>query len=203
AAVFGGVCAWAISTVKSKIIDSLTAVISSVLANDGGVPLAFSFIVAVGNTGYFTALVTAVDSTFTLYSVKGLILMYQYFLIPTMILLTLPSFVALRQQWREAHRRLGRPSLTLRRRARPPARPLPDLLAAGRPACEHPRPARRMAADVRFGLRHPRLGGRAHRHRRLPPHSARDRRSAGRIGRDRRRGCGHGPGRDDRRGRRH
>src|SRR5699024_501404 len=78
AAVFGGVCAWAISTVKSKIIDSLTAVISSVLANDGGVPLAFSFIVAVGNTGYFTALVTAVDSTFTLYSVKGLILMYQY-----------------------------------------------------------------------------------------------------------------------------
>ena len=78
AAVFGGICAWAISTVKSKIVDSITAVISSVLANDGGVPLAFSFIVAVGNTGYFTALITAVDSTFTLYSVKGLILMYQY-----------------------------------------------------------------------------------------------------------------------------
>src|SRR5699024_2494458 len=116
AAVFGGVCAWAISTVKSKIIDSLTAVISSVLANDGGVPLAFSFIVAVGNTGYFTALVTAVDSTFTLYSVKGLILMYQYFLIPTMILLTLPSFVALRQQWREANTSLGGPSLTFWRR---------------------------------------------------------------------------------------
>ena len=116
AAAFGGVCAWAISTVKSKIVDSLTAVISSVLANDGGVPLAFSFIVAVGNTGYFTALVTAVDSTFTLYSVKGLILMYQYFLIPTMILLTLPSFVALRQQWREANTSLGGTSLTFWRR---------------------------------------------------------------------------------------
>ena len=64
----------------------------SVLANDGGVPLAFSFIVAVGNTGYFTALITAVDSTFAL-QCQGLILMYQYFLIP-MILLTLPSFVA-------------------------------------------------------------------------------------------------------------
>ncbi|SMX76541.1 ABC transporter permease [Brevibacterium linens] len=116
AAVFGGVCAWAISTVKSKIVDSITAVISSVLANDGGVPLAFSFIVAVGNTGYFIALITAVDSTFTLYSVKGLILMYQYFLIPTMILLTLPSFVALRQQWREANTSLGGTGLTFWRR---------------------------------------------------------------------------------------
>lgn len=116
AAVFGGICAWAISTVKSKVVDSLTAVISSVLANDGGVPLAFSFIVAVGNTGYFTALITAVDSTFTLYSVKGLILMYQYFLIPTMILLTLPSFVALKQQWREANTSLGGSSWTFWRR---------------------------------------------------------------------------------------
>ncbi|MDN5656408.1 MAG: spermidine/putrescine ABC transporter permease [Brevibacterium sp.] len=116
AAVFGGICAWAISTVKSTVVDSLTAVISSVLANDGGVPLAFSFIVAVGNTGYFTALITAVDSTFTLYSVKGLILMYQYFLIPTMILLTLPSFVALKQQWREANTSLGGNSWTFWRR---------------------------------------------------------------------------------------
>ncbi|MDN6667959.1 MAG: spermidine/putrescine ABC transporter permease [Brevibacterium sp.] len=116
AAVFGGICAWAISTVKSTVVDSLTAVISSVLANDGGVPLAFSFIVAVGNTGYFTALITAVDSTFTLYSVKGLILMYQYFLIPTMILLTLPSFVALKQQWREANTSLGGSSWTFWRR---------------------------------------------------------------------------------------
>ncbi|MDN6529633.1 MAG: hypothetical protein L0K67_11255, partial [Brevibacterium sp.] len=62
AAVFGGICAWAISTVKSTVVDSLTAVISSVLATDGGVPLAFSFIVAVGNTGDFPALITAVAS---------------------------------------------------------------------------------------------------------------------------------------------
>ena len=116
AAVFGGICAGASSTVMANSVDSITAVISSVLANDGGVPLAFSFIVAVGNTGYFTALITAVDSTFTLYSVKGLILMYQYFLIPTMILLTLPSFVALRQQWREANTSLGGTDLTFWRR---------------------------------------------------------------------------------------
>ena len=116
AAVFGGICAWAISTVKSKVVDSIAAVTSSVLANDGGVPLAFSFIVAVGNTGYFTALITAFDSSFTLYSVKGLILMYQYFLIPTMILLTLPSFVALKQQWREANTSLGGTGVTFWRR---------------------------------------------------------------------------------------
>ena len=116
AALLGGVCSWAISALRSKAVDSLTAVVSSVLANDGGVPLAFSFIVAVGNTGYFIALVTAVDPTFTLYSTKGLILMYQYFLIPTMILLTLPSFVALRRQWREANTSLGGTSLTFWRR---------------------------------------------------------------------------------------
>lgn len=116
AAVLGGICAWAISTVRSKVVDSVTAVISSVLANDGGVPLAFSFIVAVGNTGYFIALVNAVDPAFTLYSTKGLILMYQYFLIPTMILLTLPSFTALRRQWREANTSLGGTALTFWRR---------------------------------------------------------------------------------------
>lgn len=116
AAVLGGICSWAISTVKSKTVDSVTAVISSVLANDGGVPLAFSFIVAVGNTGYFIALMTAVDPSFTLYSTKGLILMYQYFLIPTMILLTLPSFTALRQQWREANTSLGGTTFTFWRR---------------------------------------------------------------------------------------
>lgn len=116
AAVLGGICTWAISAVKSKTVDSITAVISSVLANDGGVPLAFSFIVAVGNTGYFVSIATAVDSSFTLYSVKGLILMYQYFLIPTMILLTLPSFAALRQQWREANTSLGGTSFTFWRR---------------------------------------------------------------------------------------
>lgn len=107
AMILGGVCAWAISTVRSRMLDSISAVVSSVLANDGGVPLAFSFIVAVGNTGYFVALLTAVDPSFTLYSVKGLVLMYQYFLIPTMILLTLPSFVALKREWKEASASLG------------------------------------------------------------------------------------------------
>ncbi|MCT1551969.1 ABC transporter permease [Brevibacterium casei] len=107
AMVLGGVCAWAISSVRSRVVASVSAVVSSVLANDGGVPLAFSFIVAVGNTGYFVSLLTAIDPSFTLYSVKGLILMYQYFLIPTMILLTVPSFLALRREWREASASLG------------------------------------------------------------------------------------------------
>ncbi|GAA4511397.1 ABC transporter permease subunit [Brevibacterium yomogidense] len=129
AAVFGGICAWAISTIKSKTVDAVTAVISSVLANDGGVPLAFAFVVAVGNTGYFIALITAVDPSFTLYSTKGLILMYQYFLIPTMILLTLPSFTALRQQWREANTSLGGTTFTFWRRVGFPVI-MPALLGA-------------------------------------------------------------------------
>lgn len=129
AAVLGGICSWAISTVKSKVVDSIAAVISSVLANDGGVPLAFSFIVAVGNAGYFTSLFTGVDPSFTLYGVKGLILMYQYFLIPTMILLTLPSFRALQMQWREANASLGGTGFTFWRRVGIPVL-TPALLGA-------------------------------------------------------------------------
>ncbi|MFC9443887.1 MULTISPECIES: spermidine/putrescine ABC transporter permease [Brevibacterium] len=116
ATVAGGICAWALSAVRSKVVGAIAAVVSSVLANDGGVPLAFSFIVAVGNTGYFVSLLTALDPSFTLYSVKGLILMYQYFLIPTMILLTLPSFIALKREWREASASLGGTSWVFWRR---------------------------------------------------------------------------------------
>ncbi|KKO84321.1 ABC transporter permease [Corynebacterium otitidis] len=116
ATVVGLVVAAAISTVRSTTVDAITGIISSVLANSGGAPLAFSFIVLLGNTGYLIDAVTAVDGDFSLYSLRGLVIMYQYFLIPTMVLLTLPSFRALRTSWREANTSLGGSAWTFWRR---------------------------------------------------------------------------------------
>lgn len=107
ALIAGLLIAWCISFINSRTLNSVTAVISSVLANSGGAPLAFSFIVLAGNTGYLITLLLAIDEHFTLYSVKGLVLMYQYFLIPTVVLLVLPSFQAMRKSWKEANTSLG------------------------------------------------------------------------------------------------
>lgn len=116
ALVIGLIVAWCITYIKSPALDSVTAVISSVLSNSGGAPLAFSFIVLAGNTGYLISLFLAVDKGFSLYSIKGLVLMYQYFLIPTVVLLILPSLNALRTSWKEANTSLGGSALTFWKR---------------------------------------------------------------------------------------
>lgn len=107
AAIIGTIIAWAISHINSKALNAITGVVSSVLANSGGAALAFSFIVLFGNAGYLISFATGMDSGFTLYSSKGLILMYQYFLIPTMVLLLLPAVQSLRTEWKEANTSLG------------------------------------------------------------------------------------------------
>ncbi|MCG7276885.1 ABC transporter permease [Corynebacterium singulare] len=116
ALVIGLIVAWCITYIKSPALDSVTAVVSSVLSNSGGAPLAFSFIVLAGNTGYLISLLVAVDKGFSLYSIKGLVLMYQYFLIPTVVLLILPSLKALRTSWKEANTSLGGSALTFWKR---------------------------------------------------------------------------------------
>ena len=112
----GTLIAFCISFLNSKILNSITAVVSSVLANSGGAPLAFSFIVLAGNTGYLISMLLAIDSSFSLYTVKGLVLMYQYFLIPMVVLLLLPSFQAMRTSWKEANTSLGGSAWTFWRR---------------------------------------------------------------------------------------
>lgn len=116
AVLVGALTALCIAQIRSKRLDSITAVFSSVLANDGGAPLAFSFIVTLGNTGIvFTAL--GLDRLgFSLYTWQGLVAMYQAFLIPTMIMVTLPTFAGLRREWSEANTSLGGTGWTFWRR---------------------------------------------------------------------------------------
>lgn len=116
AAVVGAITAFCIAQIRSKRLDSVVAVFTSVLANDGGAPLAFSFIVTLGNTGIIYGLLGLDAIGFTLYSWQGLVVMYQYFLIPTMIMVTLPTFVGLRKEWMEANTALGGSRTTFWRR---------------------------------------------------------------------------------------
>ncbi|GAB3194256.1 ABC transporter permease [Nesterenkonia suensis] len=124
AAVVGAVTAFCISLIRSKKLDSVVAVFSSVLANDGGAPLAFAFIVTLGNAGVVYSTLNLEATGFSLYSWQGLVVMYQYFLIPTMVMVTLPTFMGLRREWREANAALGgSPAVFWRRVGLPVAAP--------------------------------------------------------------------------------
>ncbi|WP_448656526.1 ABC transporter permease [Microbacterium lacticum] len=85
---------------------------TGVLAQFGGVMLAFVFIATIGVQGVVTILL---KDTFGidlqpgtwLYSVPGLILPYIYFQVPLMIITFLPALAALKPQWAEANLTLG------------------------------------------------------------------------------------------------
>jgi putative spermidine/putrescine transport system permease protein len=113
-AVLGGVLGLALAVAilrarRGRLLRRLTLTASGVLANFGGIPLAFAFIATIGNAGVITALLTKTlgFGGFSLYSMTGLALVYLYFLIPLMVLTIVPALEALRPQWREASDNLG------------------------------------------------------------------------------------------------
>jgi putative spermidine/putrescine transport system permease protein len=115
-AVLGAVLGLAIAVAvlrarRGRLLRRLVLTASGVLANFGGVPLAFAFLATIGNAGVITALLTDTLGLglggFSLYSMAGLALVYLYFLIPLMILTITPALEALRPQWREASDNLG------------------------------------------------------------------------------------------------
>ncbi|WP_433609270.1 ABC transporter permease [Prescottella agglutinans] len=107
ATVIGVLLTQAIVYTGSDRLQKVTTVLASVLANSGGVSLAFSFIVVLGTTGVVTNLFDLNETSFSLYSATGLVLMYQYFLIPTMVMVSYPTMAALRQEWKDAAAALG------------------------------------------------------------------------------------------------
>ncbi len=95
--------------VGRSLVDSA----SSVLAQFGGVMLAFAFIATIGAQGLVTVLlrnqfhVNIYENGVWLYTVPGLILPYLYFQIPLMVITFLPALEGLRPQWLEATATLG------------------------------------------------------------------------------------------------
>lgn len=89
----------------------LISALSSVLAQFGGVMLAFAFIATIGINGIGTMLIKqifglTVDPNW-LSSLPGLIVIYCYFQIPLMIIVFLPAVDSIRREWREAAESLG------------------------------------------------------------------------------------------------
>lgn len=111
-AVVGAVATYALSTVPlTSPLRRVYTAVSSVLAQFGGVMLAFAFISVLGKNGNLTRLLAdafgvAVPGDL-LTSVTGLVIVYCYFQIPLMIIVFLPAVDGLRQEWRDATENLG------------------------------------------------------------------------------------------------
>lgn len=105
--VLGVLIAQAVVTSRSRALRSATLTASGVLANFGGVPLAFAFIATVGISGVVTQLADLGGLGWNLYSFTGLAVVYLYFLTPLMVLVIVPALDGLRPQWREAAQNNG------------------------------------------------------------------------------------------------
>lgn len=112
-AVFGGLLAWAVVRGDPNgLFRQLVIAASGVLAQFGGVMLAFAFLATFGFNGLVTMFVKTnlgfhdLDMSW-LYSMTGLIVVYTYFQIPLMVIVFLPSLDGLRQEWYDASASLG------------------------------------------------------------------------------------------------
>jgi len=109
-AVLGLMLAWAIVSGTNATVRRLVASAAAVLANFGGLPLAFLFVASIGNAGVLTHGLASTGIHLEdnlLYSLTGVEFVYLYFLIPLMVLVITPALEALKPQWREASDNLG------------------------------------------------------------------------------------------------
>jgi putative spermidine/putrescine transport system permease protein len=112
-AVVGAVLAYAIATGNPNgVLRRTMTSACGVLAQFGGVTLAFAFLATIGPAGLVTDFlrnrgIDIYSNGVWLYDIKGLILVYTYFQIPLMVLVFLPALDGIRPQWREATASLG------------------------------------------------------------------------------------------------
>ncbi|WP_059014316.1 ABC transporter permease subunit [Mycobacterium sp. M26] len=112
-AVLGALLSWlVVSSPPTSLLRRVVLSLCSVLAQFGGVALAFAFLATIGLNGVLTVWVfdrfgfnLAGDGW--LYSLRGLILVYTYFQIPLMVIVFTPALEGLRAEWREAAVSLG------------------------------------------------------------------------------------------------
>ncbi|MDX3378871.1 ABC transporter permease subunit [Streptomyces sp. ME02-6991-2A] len=107
ATVFGVLIAQAVVTSRRGALRGAVLTASGVLANFGGIPLAFAFVATLGISGVVTQLGHLDALGWNLYSFTGLTVIYLYFLIPLMVIVVVPALDGLRPQWREAARNNG------------------------------------------------------------------------------------------------
>lgn len=107
----GTLAAYALNRSSQRVRDALMTFIS-ITVNFAGVPLAFAFIIILGESGALTLLtkefgIHLYDAGFSIYTWTGLSLVYLYFQIPLATLLIYPAFFGIRKDWMEAAANLG------------------------------------------------------------------------------------------------
>jgi putative spermidine/putrescine transport system permease protein len=112
-AVLGALLAYLIVTAPpTSLLRRVVTAVCGVLAQFGGVTLAFAWIATLGFNGLLTKVLadtvgTDPNGISQLYELPGLTLVYTYFQIPLMVIVFLPALEGLRPQWREAAVSLG------------------------------------------------------------------------------------------------
>jgi putative spermidine/putrescine transport system permease protein len=113
-AVLGALLAYVLVTGKERgLLRRVVTAASGVLAQFGGVTLAFAFIATIGLSGFVTVFlrdnvgVDIYSGGVWLFELPGLVLVYTYFQIPLMVIVFLPALDGIRPQWREATESLG------------------------------------------------------------------------------------------------
>jgi putative spermidine/putrescine transport system permease protein len=112
-AVLGAVLCWLVASAPgSSLVRRAVSSLAGVLAQFGGVFLAFAFIATLSFSGVVTELLRStagvdVFGSGWLFRLPGLILVYTYFQLPLMVIVFLPALEGLRPQWREAAVSLG------------------------------------------------------------------------------------------------
>ena len=113
-ALLGALLAWAVSSGgPGGWLRQLVVAASGVLAQFGGVMLAFGFLAAFGFNGLITMALNAAvginlnENPTWIYGMTGLILVYTFFQIPLMVIVFLPALDGLRQEWYDASASLG------------------------------------------------------------------------------------------------
>ena len=112
-AAMGALLAYAIVTGRPDgVFRRLAVSASGVLAQFGGVTLAFAFIASIGPAGFVNLFLLSrginwYSSDLWLFDTLGIIVVYLYFQIPLMVLVFLPALDGIKPQWREATESLG------------------------------------------------------------------------------------------------
>ncbi len=110
--LIGIIIAYGVVISGRKRLQKIVSAASGVFANTGGVPLAFFFVAAIGNYGMITLFLQKLGidiyaGSFTIFGFSGLIMVYLYFQIPLMIIVTYPAIEGMKNEWREAAFNLG------------------------------------------------------------------------------------------------
>jgi putative spermidine/putrescine transport system permease protein len=112
AAIPGAIIAYFVDAQASERFKRFLAALNGVIANTGGIPLAFMFTAAIGRGGIVTKILNyfGIDiyaGSFSLGTFNGILIVYLYFQIPLMVIVFAPAIGVLRAELKDAAISLG------------------------------------------------------------------------------------------------